>query len=65
MSKTLKRKPKIVFDQGKPASVILDIDQYQALLEQAESLDDLKELRRLKDQPLDFRPFADFLNEQS
>lgn len=65
MSKMLTRKPKIVFDQGKPASVILDIDQYQSLLEQVESLEDLKELRRLKEQPLHFRPFTDFLTEQS
>lgn len=65
MSKTLKRQPRIVFDQGKPASVILDIDQYQFLLEQIESAEDLKELHRLKEQPLHFRPFSDFLNEQS
>jgi prevent-host-death family protein len=46
MKATRKRKgPEIVLREGKPAAVILDIQEYQEMLEQLEDLDDLKMLR--------------------
>lgn len=56
--------PKIVYDKGKPSLVILNITDYQELLERAEDVKDLKEISRLREQKLDFRPFDAFLNEQ-
>lgn len=56
--------PKIVYDHGKPSLVILNINDYQNLLERAEDMEDLKEINRLQKQKLHFRPFDTFLNEQ-
>lgn len=64
-TKTLPQKPKIVLDDGRPESVIIDFRTYQQLLEKAEEMEDLKELRRLKQRKLNFRPFGEFLNEHS
>ncbi len=57
--------PKIILEKGKPASVILNLSFYQKLLEKSENLDDLKELRRLKKQKLNFRPLEDYLKTVS
>lgn len=56
--------PKIVYDDGKPSLVILNIADYQYLLERAEDTEDLKEINRLRKQKSSFRPFETFLNEQ-
>ncbi|MDL1958183.1 MAG: type II toxin-antitoxin system Phd/YefM family antitoxin [Deltaproteobacteria bacterium] len=37
-----KRAPEIILRGGKPAAVILDIDEYREMLEQLEDMEDLK-----------------------
>ena len=65
MKDKLKRKsPEIVLREGKPAAVILDIDQYRLMLERLEDVDDLKMLRRMRKKPLKFRKLEDFLKER-
>lgn len=64
-TKTLPQKPKIVLDDGQPASVIIDLRIYEELLEKAEGMEDLKELRRLKRQKLHFRTLTEFLDGYS
>jgi PHD/YefM family antitoxin component YafN of YafNO toxin-antitoxin module len=64
MKATRKRKgPEIVLREGKPAAVILDIQEYQEMLEQLEDLDDLKMLREMRKRPLKFRALDAFLKE--
>ena len=55
----------IVLRQGKPSAVILDIDQYQQLLERIEDVEDLEMLKRMRKKPLKFRRIEDFLKEYS
>jgi PHD/YefM family antitoxin component YafN of YafNO toxin-antitoxin module len=61
-----KRKdPEIVMRHGKPAAVILDIEEYRTLLERVEDAEDLKLLNTMKKRPLKFRKLEDFLRESS
>ncbi|MCI2430558.1 type II toxin-antitoxin system Phd/YefM family antitoxin [Candidatus Acetothermia bacterium] len=55
--------PQIVLRDGKPAAVILDIDEYQELLERLEDLEDLQALRKMCKRPLKFKKLEDFLKE--
>jgi hypothetical protein len=43
--------------------VILDIDEYQDMLERLEDLDDLEMLKQLREKPLSFRRLDEFLAE--
>ena len=58
-----RKAPEIVMRGGKPTAVILSIEQYRALLERAEDVEDLKALTAMRKRPLKFRKFADFLKE--
>jgi PHD/YefM family antitoxin component YafN of YafNO toxin-antitoxin module len=62
---TEKKAPDIIFREGKPVAVILDIDEYQELLEQLEDKHDLKMLEEMRKKPLTFRKLEDFLKEHS
>jgi len=53
----------LVYRDGKPAAVILDIAEYEELLERVEDTDDLKALRRMRTRPLRFRSLSDVLHE--
>jgi 2-methylcitrate dehydratase PrpD len=57
--------PDIVIREGKPVAVILDIDEYQELLERLEDQHDLKMLQEMRSRPLKFRKLDDFLKESS
>jgi prevent-host-death family protein len=60
--KTRKRQPQIVLRNGKPAAVILGLDEYEELLERAEDAADLKTLRAMRKKPLRFRKLEDVLD---
>jgi len=62
-AKVEKRSPEIVLRDGQPAAVILDIDEYQDMLERLEDLDDLEMLKQLREKPLSFRRLNEFLAE--
>ena len=62
-AKSERRSPEIVFRDGRPAAVILDIDEYQDMLERLEDLDDLEMLKQLREKPLSFRRLNEFLAE--
>ncbi len=59
------RKRELVYRDGKPAAVILDIAEYEELLERAEDMDDLRALRRMREHPLRFRSLSEVLSERS
>ncbi len=64
-AKIIKKKPDIVFRDGKPTSVILDIDEYQEILELLEDIEDLKMLEEMRKGSLEFKKLDDFLKEYS
>jgi PHD/YefM family antitoxin component YafN of YafNO toxin-antitoxin module len=61
--KAKKRNPEIVLRDGKPAAVIIDIDEYQEMLERLEDMEDLKLLAEMRQKPLKFKKLKDFLEE--
>jgi len=61
--KSKKKAPEIILREGKPAAVILDIEQYRDMLERLEDVEDLRILREMKKRPLKFRKLDDFLRE--
>ncbi len=58
-----KNAPDIVYREGNPVAVILDIDEYQELLERLEDKHDLKILEEMRKKPFKFRKLEDFLTE--
>ena len=63
--KTPTQKTEIIMRDGKPVDVILDIDIYEQMLEQIEGIEDLEYLEIIRQQPLEFRSFDDFLRRES
>jgi PHD/YefM family antitoxin component YafN of YafNO toxin-antitoxin module len=62
---SVKGRPDIILRNGKPAAVILDIVQYQEMLQRLEDVEDLKMLRAMRRRPLKFRKLEDFLRESA
>ena len=60
---TRRRRPQIVLREGKPAAVIVGIDEYQEMLERLEDAEDLKDLEEMRKKPLKFRKLGVFLKE--
>ena len=61
-----KRKPAaVVFREGKPRALILDIEEYQEILERLEDLEDPEMLERMREESLSFRSLDEFLKEYS
>lgn len=63
--KTKKKPPELVVRNGKPAAVILDIEQYEDMLERLEDLEDLRMLEKMRRKTLKFRSLDEFLSEYS
>jgi PHD/YefM family antitoxin component YafN of YafNO toxin-antitoxin module len=62
-SKTKRKTPEVVFREGRPAAVILDIADYKRMLERLEDMEDLRTLESMRKRPLKFRSLDDFLRE--
>jgi len=62
-TRTKKKEPEIIFRGGKPAAVIIDIDEYQEMLERLEDAEDLKILAEMRQKSLKFKKLDDFLAE--
>jgi PHD/YefM family antitoxin component YafN of YafNO toxin-antitoxin module len=58
-----KKAPEIVLRDGKPTAVIVDIGEYQDMLERLEDIEDLKMLEQMRKTPLSFKSLDDFLKE--
>lgn len=65
MSKLLKTKPQVIMKNGKPNAVIIDIRDYQNMLERLEDKEDLADLEKMRKSGLYFRKFDDFLSEHN
>lgn len=59
--KAKRKAPELVLRSGRPAAVILDINEYQKMLERLEDLEDLKTLKAMRSKPLTFKRLEDFL----
>lgn len=62
---TRQKRPQIVLRNGKPAAVIIDIDEYRELLERLDDAEDLRELEEMRKRPLSFVKLEDFLSEHA
>ena len=60
---TKTRRQEIIVCDGKPVAVILDIDEYQEMLERLDDAQDLRTLEEMRKKPIHFRMLDDFLNE--
>jgi len=65
ISKILKIKPQVVMRNGRPDAVIIDIKDYQKLLERLEDKEDLADLIKMRKGSLRFRKFDEFLAEHN
>jgi len=65
ISKILKIKPQVVMRNGRPDAVIIDIKDYQKLLERLEDKEDLADLIKIRKGSLRFRKFDEFLAEHN
>lgn len=57
--------PEIIFRDKKPVSVIIDIDEYNKLIEKLEDMEDVKYIKSLDKDSLSFRKFEDILKEEN
>jgi len=62
-SKTKRKSPEVVFREGRPAAIILDIAEYKRMLERLEDMEDLRTLESMRKRSLKFRSLDDFLKE--
>ena len=53
--------PQIVYREGKPVAVIVEIDQYQQMLQRLEDIEDLKLLEQMREKPLNFRSLEEVI----
>ncbi|OGP84285.1 MAG: hypothetical protein A2Z08_02120 [Deltaproteobacteria bacterium RBG_16_54_11] len=65
ISKILKIKPQVVMRNGRPDAVIINIKDYQKLLERLEDKEDLANLIKMRKGSLHFRKFDKFLAEHN
>ena len=57
------KEPEVIYRKNKPVSVILDIDEYNDLLERLEDIEDLKFIEKIKTEKLTFKKLDDFLKD--
>ncbi|MEW6328173.1 MAG: type II toxin-antitoxin system prevent-host-death family antitoxin [Thermodesulfobacteriota bacterium] len=61
--KLSRTKPQIILKDGEPKAVILDINEYQELLERLEDKQDIEMLQKMREKTLKFRKLDEFLAE--
>ena len=63
-SEAEKRPLQIVYQDGQPSAVILDMQDYVEMLERLEDLEDLEALDEMRKKPLEFRQLDKFMKER-
>lgn len=61
--RTRRRIPEMVYKNGKPSAVIVDIEEYREMLERLEDAEDLAVLEEMRRKPMEFKRLDDFLKE--
>jgi hypothetical protein len=59
-----RHEPEIVYRKGRPSAVLLDIKEYEALLERLEDLHDIEVLQQRKKDAPTYRDFDEYLAER-
>jgi len=59
----LKTKPQVIMKNGRPSAVIIDIKDYQELLDRLEDKEDLADLEKIRKGSLEVRKLSDFMAE--
>jgi PHD/YefM family antitoxin component YafN of YafNO toxin-antitoxin module len=57
------RMPEIVYREGEPVAVILDIEEYHEMLERLEDIEALAALAEMRKRPLELRTLEEFLED--
>jgi PHD/YefM family antitoxin component YafN of YafNO toxin-antitoxin module len=60
-----KKSREIIYRNNKPVSVIIDIDEYEKLLERLEDIEDVEFIKNIKVESLEFRNFDAVLEKLS
>ncbi|HOE15900.1 MAG TPA: hypothetical protein PLX02_00645 [Syntrophorhabdaceae bacterium] len=60
----LKAKPQVIMKDGRPSAVIIEINDYRALLERLEDKEDLADLEKIRMGGMQVRKFKDYLAER-
>ena len=63
-SEAKKRPLQIVYQDGQPSAVILDMRDYIEMLERLEDLEDLEMLNEMRSKPLEFRSIDKFMKDR-
>lgn len=61
--KARKKAPDFIYRDNEPVAVILDINEYQEMIERLEDIEDVKMLKDMRRKPLNFKKLDDFLGE--
>jgi PHD/YefM family antitoxin component YafN of YafNO toxin-antitoxin module len=56
-----KAEPQVIYRRGRPQAVVLDIRQYERLLERLEDWEDVQYLKALRKKPRQFISLEDYL----
>lgn len=54
-------RPPVIFENGKPKAVIVAIDEYEAMLEQIEQIEDLRAIREMTAEDWKCTTFDEYL----
>lgn len=60
----LKAKPQVIMKDGRPSAVIIEINDYRALLERLEDKEDLADIEKIRMGGMQVRKFKDYLAER-
>ena len=55
----------IVDEKGNKTGVLLDINEYEELLERVEDAEAVKMLNKMREKPLEYMKFEDYLKENA
>ena len=57
------KNPEVIYRNNKPVSVIIDLEEYEKILERLDDIEDIAFIKEIKNKPLKFRKLDDFLIE--
>jgi hypothetical protein len=59
------KEPEMIYKSGKPTAVILPLAEYNKLLELAEDIVDIADLKKARREGMCFRPFSEYVKERT
>jgi PHD/YefM family antitoxin component YafN of YafNO toxin-antitoxin module len=59
------KRAELVYDNGEPVAIILDLPSYEEMLERLEDAEDLAMLRAIRSRPLHLRTLEQFLEDHA